>query len=164
MLTLRLLMALNKVFVYISHSNKNTIFIITRISTFTIHLMLNLYVKNIWILASGLCYLGVEKTWMGAFPPPALCWLYMQFSPWMRWLCSVCFTRSLNLLQSATPRFLLFFILSLQSLQVQLVWAWTHIQCACVLWLQFRQLFLKCSLLCLFICLEMLSIAGKLWT
>ena len=43
----------------------------------------------------------------------------------------------------ATPRFLLFFILSLHSLQVQLVWACTHIQCACVLCLQFRQLFLK---------------------
>jgi hypothetical protein len=68
--------------------------------------------------------------------------------------------------ESATPRFLLVvFIVWLQSLQAQLVWACTHIQGACVLCLQLRQLFLK-TVFCayLLIYFETLSILREFCT
>lgn len=166
MLTLKPLsvMAL-KCIVHISYLNKNKNFYYIRKNTFTIPVMSNLYVKNVWILASGLCYLRIEAIWMGASSSLILCWLPVQsfLRGEMRMLCVYYTAWSLNPSGSAPPRFLLlFFILSLQSLQVQPVWARTHIQFACVLWLQFRQLFLK-TVFCvyLFICFEMLNIARE---
>ena len=104
-----------------------------------------------------LCDLGTEHIQM-VLPLLSGCVGYMC-SPflhdWVRMPC-ICYAAcSLNLSARATPRSLLFCILWLQSLQVQLVWACTHIQCACVLWLQFRQTVLKtvfcvCSFMYLF--------------
>lgn len=80
-------------------------------------------------------------------------------------MCSYYTACSLKLSGSAAPTFLLLlFILPLQSLQVQLVWACAHIQCACVCDFHLGSCFRRQSFVSvfLFICFEMVNIAREL--
>lgn len=137
---------MNGIKVHISYTNKNNkIFIISEKTLLLLNLVTNLFVKmfGLWGLA---CVSSDRETVNGASSSPVLCWLLGSPFGWdaMRMLCMHYPAGPLHLSGSAPPRFLLlFFILWLQSLQAQPVWARTLVQCACVLWLQFRQLFLK---------------------